>query len=93
MEVSKGDNGTCETVRVKSDNEGGFVVMNKSDFEARKDKQGLELFEEDGGSDDVDYTKWNKARLSAALKDAGVEFDDDAKKDELVSLAVEHLDK
>lgn len=41
-------NETCPTVKVKEDNEDGFVVINEADF----DPKVHDLFEEDHGEDE-----------------------------------------
>lgn len=32
----------CETVKIKSDNEQGFIIINLSDFDENKDKKFIE---------------------------------------------------
>jgi len=82
---TKGTHGTCPVVRVKAEVEGGFTEINKSDHDANPDQ--WELFEEGG----TDYAKWTKAKLQGALRGADIEFDADAKKDDLVALAIAGL--
>lgn len=35
-EQEKGQPGTCETMKIKADNEQGYVVINEDDFDASK---------------------------------------------------------
>lgn len=68
--------GTCETVKVKSDNEQGFVVCNADEV-----PEGAELFvevqENTGPSTKADY--------QTALKELGVEFESGDNKAVLVA--------
>lgn len=75
---------TCETVKVKSaapDNEQGFYLINKSDFQ-----EGVhELFDADD-KDPQDPKKLGIAELREALTAKGIAFPEGAKKAELQAL-------
>lgn len=69
---------TCPTVKVKADNEQGFVVINESDF----DKETQMLF----GDESEGVKKLSVAEIRDALTAKGVEIPEGAKKAELQAL-------
>lgn len=73
------------TVKVKTDaadNEHGFYVINESDF----DPAVHELFEEGDETGDYDVSKMTVVELKDALAAAGIAFEPNAKKADLVAL-------
>jgi hypothetical protein len=86
----KGTHGTCETVRVKADNESGYMVINQSDFDpgVHEEYWGEEKTKT---AEREDFSSLTKAELRERLTDAGVEYDQEANKADLIELAVAHL--
>lgn len=68
---------TCPTIKVKADNEQGFMVINESDF----DEKAHEAFESEN-----DAKKMTVAEIKEALIEKGIEIPDGAKKAELQAL-------
>lgn len=91
MDFSKGDHGTCETVRVVAevtdDNPQGYIVINKSDYDSAKHT----LYEVEEATIAINYSKMNKSDLSKALTAGGVKHDDAMSKADLVALAEKNL--
>jgi hypothetical protein len=80
VEQKRGQHGSCETVKVKADNEQGHVVINAHDF---NDKEH-ELFEEPKSG--PDYDSMTAAQLKRELKALGRSFDAKADKEALLAL-------
>lgn len=68
---------TCPTVKVKADNEHGFMVINESDFDAKTH----EAFDADEGA-----KKATVAEIKDALTAKGIAIPEGAKKAELQAL-------
>lgn len=83
-EQLKGQDGKCETVLVKADNEDGYAAINKHDL-----TEEHELFKGKVATKpkDVDFASMKVADLKAHLDAKEVDYGD-AKKDELVALCV-----
>jgi hypothetical protein len=71
---------TCEVVKIKADNEQGFVIINKSDL---KDEADLFVAGENSTSAPKEGSK---AWLAKQLEDAGIEFEPGASKADLQAL-------
>ncbi len=72
----------CPTVTIKSDNEYGCIVINKSDF----DKEKHVLFEAEKPLDSNDDGKVTKAELQAALDAKGIKHKPAMSKAELQAM-------
>jgi hypothetical protein len=95
----RGQDGRCETVTTKAG-----VIVNAHEYNEKTHgplAEGPKVTEvatapPAGGNGDPKPVAWDKKtkeELKDALADAGVAFDVDAKKDDLIALCVKHIDK
>ena len=80
----------CPTVKIKSDNEQGYVVINESDFDVTKHEFYVEgstpAADVPVGVPAKDPSKMNKADLLAHLTSLEIEHDESMTKAELLGL-------
>lgn len=85
-EQKKGADGTCETMRVVADNDEGFAVINKSDF----NEKVHEAFESDAEAAEAALSKkpeeMTQKELSAHLTKLEIPHNVKAKKGDLLAL-------